>query len=1270
VRRFLGEARVNARLQHPGIVPIHEVGEQHDGNGPFPYFTMKLVQGDTLAALLAGRENPARELPRFLGVFEQICQTLAYAHAQGVIHRDLKPSNVMVGGFGEVQVMDWGLAKVLDRARGKRPGDRAGDGPEESPPLAGDTGGVSGTRSGQALGTLAYMPPEQARGELGRVDERADVFGLGAMLCEILTGRPPFSGRNSEEVFARAKACDHAEALARLDGCGADDELLQLARACLAPQPEDRPRDAGAVARAMTAYQAGVEERLRRAELERAAAQERAAGERKRRKLLAGLAAASLALVVGGAGSALWLQRKEADRREALARRETELRQGVATDLQTAAALRDQARWATARQVLARTRERLGETGPADLFEQLEQATSSLELAARLDDIRQKRSVWVEGKFDTATALERYPEAFRDAGLGQVGDAEEGVAARVRDSAVKVQLVAALDDWASITPRQDDLLLRWLLGVARQADPDPAWRDRFRDPTVRKNLEALERLAQEADVEKLSPQVLEALGDVLLHAGANAVPLLTEAQRLHPDEFWLSLTLGNACQDAKKYEEAAAHFRAARALQPQSIAVRNNLGNALRKKGAQEEAIREYREAIRLDPGFAPAHQNLGVVLNAQGRHEEAIREHREAIRLDPEFAAAHSDLGVALRAQGELEEAIKEYREALRLDPKLALAHNNLGNALRAQGELEEAIREFREALRLDPKDAIAHNNLGIALNAKGEREEAIKEYREAIRLDPKYAMPHYNLGNDLAAKGEREEAVEEYREAIRLDPKYAQAHNNLGIALYAMGEREEAIKEYREALRLDPKLVEAHLNLGTALDKTGEGEEAIKEFRETSRLDPRSAAAHDSLGNALAKKGEWEEAIREFREAIRLDLKHARAHDGLGSALAEKGEREEAIRELREAIRLDPKHAPVHYNLGNALRAQGEREEAIKEYREALRLDPKLAMAHNNLGLLLKAKGELEEAIREFREAIRLGPKHAMPRFNLGIALEAKGERDEAIREYRAAIEADPQYAPAHQNLGVALYRGGESDEAIKEYRAAIRSDLRYAPAYGALGQALLAQGHFAEAKAASRRCLELLPERAPLRPVVLRQLQKCEQFLALEEKLSDVLEGKHAPADNAERLALAQMCQEHKKLYAASVRFFEDAFAADAKLAGDLRQPHRYNAACAAALAGCGQGKDADKLDDKERARLRQQAGDWLRADLALWTKKADNADPKAREAVQQQMKHWQTDADLAGVRDNDALAKLPAGEQEAWRKLWDDVSAVLKRASEPR
>jgi serine/threonine-protein kinase len=237
-RRFLAEARITGRLQHPGVVPVVEVGRLHDGR---PYFTMKLVQGRTLAELLKARLDESADRPRLLAVFEQVCQTVAFAHSRGVIHRDLKPSNVMVGEFGEVQVMDWGLAKAP--ADGRDADGRAGPTPEGA--------AAEGTQAGAVLGTLAYMAPEQARGELDTLDARCDVFGLGAMLCEVLTGKPPFSGPDRAEVRGRAEAGDLSEAFTRLDGCGADAELVRLATACLAPDRERRPPDAAAVAEAV-----------------------------------------------------------------------------------------------------------------------------------------------------------------------------------------------------------------------------------------------------------------------------------------------------------------------------------------------------------------------------------------------------------------------------------------------------------------------------------------------------------------------------------------------------------------------------------------------------------------------------------------------------------------------------------------------------------------------------------------------------------------------------------------------------------------------------------------------------------------------------------------------------------------------------------------------------------------------------------------------------------------------------------------------------------
>src|SRR5262249_15391149 len=149
---------------------------------------------------------------------------------------------------------------------------------------------------GSAMGTPAYMAPEQARGEGDQVDERADVFALGSILCEALTGEPAFRGRSSGEILRKAALGDTADALARLDACGGDAELVALTKDCLAVEAEDRPRDAGVVAGRIAGYLAGVQERLRRAEQERAVAEARAVEERRRRQLQAGLAAAVLAL--------------------------------------------------------------------------------------------------------------------------------------------------------------------------------------------------------------------------------------------------------------------------------------------------------------------------------------------------------------------------------------------------------------------------------------------------------------------------------------------------------------------------------------------------------------------------------------------------------------------------------------------------------------------------------------------------------------------------------------------------------------------------------------------------------------------------------------------------------------------------------------------------------------------------------------------------------------------------------------------------------------
>jgi serine/threonine protein kinase len=232
-RRFLRESQITAQLQHPGIPAVYQTGVWADGR---PFFAMKLIRGKTLDQLLAEKEGLDA-----LAVFDAICRAVGYAHTAGYMHRDLKPQNVMVGAFGEVQVMDWGLARRADEPAPDGEADA-----EKTRVWSAGPVGAPATEFGDVVGTPAYMSPEQAGGGKCPITTRADVFGLGGILCVLLTGSPPFP-RKTAEALQAAAAGDLGETFSRLDASAADPQLIALCKRCLAPDPADRPATANEV---------------------------------------------------------------------------------------------------------------------------------------------------------------------------------------------------------------------------------------------------------------------------------------------------------------------------------------------------------------------------------------------------------------------------------------------------------------------------------------------------------------------------------------------------------------------------------------------------------------------------------------------------------------------------------------------------------------------------------------------------------------------------------------------------------------------------------------------------------------------------------------------------------------------------------------------------------------------------------------------------------------------------------------------------------------
>jgi tetratricopeptide (TPR) repeat protein/serine/threonine protein kinase len=1161
LQRFHNEARAAAGLHHTNIVPVYGVGCERG----VQYYAMQFIEGRTLADFIAQQQgvSPSQVLtvaegegvasattvppaaqatsaaPRDTAYFRraaewgiQAAEALDCAHTLGVVHRDVKPANLLVDGADRLWVTDFGLAQVQSDARL--------------------------TMTGDLVGTLRYMSPEQALAKRVVIDHRTDVYSLGATLYELLTLRPVFGGTDRQELL-RQIAFEEPKPPRRVNkAIPAELEIIVLKT--LEKNPADRYGTAQALADDLHRW---LEDRPIRAR--RPSVGQRARKWAQRHKPLVGAAAVCLLVtLVAGGGSVGWVLSDRASRqdkvREALEAAGPGLREGNPHDPVLIT-------------VVQRAEAQLGGGMVGEeLRRRVEQLQKDVQMLAELERIRLDQAGVRDGHFDRTGADLQYVKAFREYGIDVETLGPQEVAAAVQGSAIRAHLVAGLYDWA--TGLADGQKGRQRLEVVRQADPHQ-WHDRLRAMALSRDSKELEQLAQSAPVEDLPSALLAQLGAVVTRRAESSqaieplLELMRRAQRRFPADFWINNQL--AC---------ALHLH----IQPPKL----------------DEAIGFYRAALALRPLSPGAHLNLGCALYQSGNVEGAIAEYREAIHLKSDYVSAHCDLGLALRTKG----------------------------------QLDEAVAACREAIRHKKDSALAHNILGITLQDKGQLDDAIAEFREYSRLEPDSPLPHSNLGNALRERGQLDEAIAECHEAIRLNKDFAEAHTNLGIALHDKGQVDDAIAEYREAIRLKKGYAPAYIGLGNALRDKGQLDEAVAAFREAIRLKGNDAVAHNGLGNALRDKGQADDAIAEYREALRSRKDFAKAHNGLGAALSDKGQVDGAIAEWREAIRLK------------------------KDYAEA----------HNNLGVALKNKGQVDDAIAEYREAIRLKSDYSSPHVNLGETLSDRRDVDGAIAEYREAIRLKPDDPGAHYELAVELQNGkGDVDGAITEYREAIRLKKNYAEAHCNLGLILADKGEFTEGLTYLRRGHEL-GSKNPRWPYASAEwVRKCERRVELDSKLPRALKGEVQPVNVGGRLELAQLCQlPCKSLYAAAVRFYVAAFAEQPKLADDLQGQHRYNAACAAALAGYGQGKDADQTDAKGRARLRRQALEWLRADLAAYRQAMEKELDKAGPAIRERLQHWQQDTDFASVRGPNTLAKLPEAERLAWQQLWADVATTLARA----
>jgi serine/threonine protein kinase/Flp pilus assembly protein TadD len=871
--RFLREARVTGSLQHPGIVAVHNLGRLADGR---LHYTMRLVRGRTFAEILKDEGGKPERLPSLLGVFEKVCQAVAYAHSKRVIHRDLKPANVMIGRFGEVQVMDWGLAKLLsgdDRAAAGPP-DEGGTviraGWADTPP--------DETRLGSALGTPAYMSPEQAAGDWEVVDERADVFALGAILCEMLTGTPLYRDQDRNELLRRARRGDLAEALGRLEGCGADAGLVALCRDCLAPEREGRPRQASIVAQRVADYQAEVQERLRQAELERTEAVVKVREERKRRRWMI---AALLLLLAGAAASttlALWATKAEVETKAALAG-ETKAWKRTWEALNT---LTDEVL-----EELLGKQTVLGEKEKSFLRKALEFYER---FAAERGEGEESRAVAAEGQFRVARLREF---------LGETAEAEAGYHTAARLYEKLTSDFPSVPEYRHELARSNRNLGNRLADRGKGVEAETAYRQA---------LVLQEKLV--ADFPAVPPYrqylayIHHALGNLLRGRGNR-----TDAEA----EYRKALAL---------LEGLAGDFPAMPRYRHELGSTHGNLGALLADLGKGAKAEAEYRKALELqeklasefpaEPDYhrylAYSYNDLGRLLADLGKGAAAEKAHRQALALREklagdfpavpqyrlELARGYGFLGLLLRGrQGKGAEAEAAYRQALTLLEKLVadfptmpqyrkeLAYHYLGRGVllanlgkpaaeteyrKAITMLERLVREFPAEPEYRQELAHSHNNLGAFLGGRDKGAEAEAEYGKALVLRKK-------LADDFPA-------MPAYR--IQLGGSYA----NFGYLHLTKNQPQDALDWYAKAIPLlqsalaqDARLAEARLFLrnvhggrARALDQLGRHAESSRDWLRAAELDDGPSRSFYRLGHsaALARAGEHRTAVKAVEDVL----------------------------------------------------------------------------------------------------------------------------------------------------------------------------------------------------------------------------------------------------------------------------------------------------------------------------------------------------------------------------------------------------------------
>lgn len=1031
LERFLEEAQITGQLEHPGIVPIYDLGWQDNGT---PFYSMKLVRGVTYKkAIEEFHKLPRNSSERHLAFvkrlrnFIDMCNAVAFAHDRGVVHRDLKPQNVMLGDFGETLVLDWGLAKIIGTPERSQEAD--GDGAHEqatneNPSLSGTASGsvlsgsvlgsssrqsiTSNVRSegsqtvmGSVMGTPAYMPPEQAKGELQSIEPRSDVYSLGAILYELLTGIQPIAKGKLPEMLQRVvkgdvkpprsidptiprpleAVCLKAMSLDRADRYAGALLLARDVERFLADEPIDVYREpwplrlkrwvkrhrtlvtSTALTVVVLSVACGAWMLTERLRVARIRTRVHAAIEDSRKSNEANdFAQSKLSL-----NEALGIVRAE----PALAESEIDIRERL-DQLEGLLTLRERER---VEKVRSQAAERIREAQAARDSRQVENAAqlltavvTTLKGESKLQDLRKNAEQELAG-VQKAIADQNAVKAAQD----QFQDFQKNVA-RARFFASQFTGDRVQNNSQQAQKAALNALNVYGLDRTGKTLPHSAHLSEAQNQEIR--ADAFELMIVLADAEVSLAADLPAAGKKT--AWETAISWLHRARSLGIETQVLPTLESRFFKALGRDAEADKARVAAAAIKPATALEFFLLAEGERKNSQYDAATRLYQQALAIDPQYFLAMYSLGVCnmqrvsaakggsnddnnTNLTGFLTAAVTAFSTCIGQRPDFPWPYILRGVAYSDMGNFDDALADFDHALDtrvnaadvFDPDLYQygIFLNRGAMLLLQKRFREAEDDFRQAIRLRDS-ADAHLNLAIALSKQKKNQQAVDELTSAAQLAPNRSViyklraeANKLLGGDNAAFGDYQKAaLSDYQRAIESEPLLkatAPLHYEIGRIYHRADKWTEALAAYDRSLALDANNADAHRLRGEVLLKLNRESDAVAAFSKYLELSKPVGDVYRARGLANAKLGQYRAAINDYTRSLELEPSpHMLTRRGWGYLTMAQ---QLALQDFDEAIKLNPENGDSFNGRGYARVLLGDYAAAVNDAEQAVKLGPK---------------------------------------------------------------------------------------------------------------------------------------------------------------------------------------------------------------------------------------------------------------------------------------------------------------------------------------